>query len=300
MLDRLLRHIGEHGIGAAEGHDRHLGVERGDGGEDIARPVGEIKRKHRAQPQRAADQGDGEEARQRRTNMRRDCRRERGIDRRRRTQILRRRAMAAATGKPLGLDAIAGEADQRRARNDQRKRDAKEKYRDERQRRDGAMRRRLQRPLADAHDRFQHDGEHGGFQPEEQRRDRAQRAECGIDPTENSKRHQSGQHKERAGDDAAADAMQEPADIDRELMRLGARQQHAVVQRVQESLFADPALLLDQDAMHHRDLPGRPAEAKRSDPRPGPRRLGERNRVTRRPLRRSVIAHRPSLRWLVI
>ena len=34
-LDRLLRHVGEHRIGAAEGDDRHLAVEGGDRGEDV-------------------------------------------------------------------------------------------------------------------------------------------------------------------------------------------------------------------------------------------------------------------------
>ena len=69
--------------------------------------------------------------------------------------------------------------------------------------------------------------------------------------------------------------MHQPADIDRKLMRLGPRQQHAVVERVQESRLADPALLLDEDAMHHRDLPGGPAEAQRGDSSPRSRWLRE-------------------------
>jgi hypothetical protein len=40
-----------------------------------------------------------------------------------------------------------------------------------------------------------------------------------------------------------------------------ARQQHAVVERVEEPLLADPLLFLDKDAVHHRDLPGGSAEA---------------------------------------
>jgi hypothetical protein len=46
-----------------------------------------------------------------------------------------------------------------------------------------------------------------------------------------------------------------------ELLRLGARQEHAIVERVEETLFPDPLLLVDQDAMHHRNLSRRAAEA---------------------------------------
>ena len=74
--------------------------------------------------------------------------------------------------------------------------------------------------------------------------------------------------------------MQQPADVHRELLRFRSRQQHAVVQRMQEPALADPALLLDQNAVHHRDLPGRPAEAERGDLRPDPYGLTERDVVT--------------------
>ena len=73
--------------------------------------------------------------------------------------------------------------------------------------------------------------------------------------------------------------MQEPADVDRELLRLGPRQQHAVGQRVEEALLAHPALLLDQDAVHHGDLAGRASEAVEGDARPGAERLAEGNAV---------------------
>jgi hypothetical protein len=44
---------------------------------------------------------------------------------------------------------------------------------------------------------------------------------------------------------------------------------------MEEPGFTDPALLLDEDAMHHGDLPGRAAEAERRDACPDPRRLVE-------------------------
>jgi hypothetical protein len=45
------------------------------------------------------------------------------------------------------------------------------------------------------------------------------------------------------------------------LLRLWAWQEHAVVERVQEAVFVNPAFLIHQDAMHNRDLPGGPTEA---------------------------------------
>ena len=54
----------------------------------------------------------------------------------------------------------------------------------------------------------------------------------------------------------------------RELLRFGAGQQGAVIQRLQEAMLADPFLLFDDDAVHDRDLAGRSAEGKCRDPRP--------------------------------
>jgi hypothetical protein len=55
--------------------------------------------------------------------------------------------------------------------------------------------------------------------------------------------------------------MHHPADVDRELGGLGARQHHAVIERMQEAALGYPALTLDQVLVHDRDLPGRSAEA---------------------------------------
>ncbi len=92
----------------------------------------------------------------------------------------------------------------------------------------------------------------------------------------------AGQNEEHARDQAAGDAMQKPAKISRKLLRLGPRQQHAEVQRLQETRLADPALFLDEEAMHDGDLPGRTAEAGEGDLRPCARRLFEADRMWRR------------------
>ena len=83
------------------------------------------------------------------------------------------------------------------------------------------------------------------------------------------------QHEEPAGDDAAPGAMHEPADVGGQLLRLRARQQHAVVQRVQEPVLRNPAAPLDEFLMHDGNLPGRAAEADEAQLQPEDERLRE-------------------------
>jgi len=71
---------------------------------------------------------------------------------------------------------------------------------------------------------------------------------------------ESGQHEGDSGEDSALHPVQQPPHVDGELLRLGAGQQHAVVQRVQEPPVADPPPALDELLVHDRDLPSRPAE----------------------------------------
>src|SRR5687767_13900828 len=54
--------------------------------------------------------------------------------------------------------------------------------------------------------------------------------------------------------------MHQPADVDGELLRRGAGQQHALLERVEEALLAQPAAALDQLAVHDGYLPGGAAE----------------------------------------
>ena len=88
--------------------------------------------------------------------------------------------------------------------------------------------------------------------------------------------HRARQHEQDAGDQSADRPVQQPAEIDGELLRLRSRQQHAVVERVQEARLVDPALLVDDDPVHQRDLAGGPAEAEQADLQPRPERLAER------------------------
>ena len=90
------------------------------------------------------------------------------------------------------------------------------------------------------------------------------------------------EHHQRAGKDeqdprreSAARAVQQPADVGGELLRLGPRQQHAEIERVQEASLVDPPLLVDQHAVHQRDLARGSAEADAADLEPHPQRLPE-------------------------
>ena len=88
-----------------------------------------------------------------------------------------------------------------------------------------------------------------------------------------------GQDEQRPCREPAADAIEEPPRVDRELLRLRAGQQGAVAQRVQEPPFTDPPLLVDEDAVHDRDLSRRTPERLQRDQEPGAQRLSERHQV---------------------
>jgi hypothetical protein len=49
--------------------------------------------------------------------------------------------------------------------------------------------------------------------------------------------------------------VQQPTDVNRKLLRFGPGEQHAVIERMQESLFTDPPAPVNQFAVHDRNLP---------------------------------------------
>ena len=102
-------------------------------------------------------------------------------------------------------------------------------------------------------------------------------AERYIDRADDGDEQESRQHEQHAGRDAARRAMLQPADIDRQLLRLRSGQQHAEVERMQKTLFRYPASLLDEFAMHDRDLPRRPAETDEAELEPEAQRFRERD-----------------------
>ena len=167
-------------------------------------------------------------------------------------------------------------ADKRRAEDDQRKRQLQEGDGDEGGNRQRDHRPALERPLRNLDQRLEHDGEHRRLQPEQQALHQRHVADQQVDRRQRRDDHGARQHEQQPGDQPAAHAMQQPAGIGRKLHRLGPRQQHAVVQRMQEPRLVEPALFVDEDAVHQRDLAGRPAERQQPDPGEDARRLAER------------------------
>ena len=133
----------------------------------------------------------------------------------------------------------------------------------------------LQRTLRDFDQRLEHDGQHCRFQPEQQTLDERNVAESQIDRRQLRDDHRARQHEKQPGDQPAPHAMQQPAGIGGKLHGFRAGQQHAVVQRMQEARLVEPTLLVDQDAMHQRDLAGGPAERQQADPGENARRFGK-------------------------
>ena len=186
------------------------------------------------------------------------------------------RAMpAAARREGLPAKPPTDEADQPGRENDDRKRNSEGEDGDEGGRGHAGHPATADRAASNPAHGLQHDRQHRGLEPEEQGLDRADIAKSGIEPGQDHDRREAWQHEQRAGDEAALGPVQQPADIGRELLRLRARQKHAVIERVQETRVADPPFLLDEDAVHEGDLTGRPAEAQQRDPRPDPNRLGQ-------------------------
>ena len=133
----------------------------------------------------------------------------------------------------------------------------------------------LQGAGAEAMRRLHDDRDHRRLDGGEGAGHRRQRPERDVDPGQRDEDDERRQDEQAAGDEAAPRAVQQPADVGGELLRLGARQHHAVRERVQEAALADPAPLLDQRAMHDRDLAGGSAEADEPQLEPEPCRLAQ-------------------------
>ena len=142
---------------------------------------------------------------------------------------------------------------------------------------------RVAQPLAaDADHGLHHDRDDRRREAEEQRLDQGGVAVGDVDARQHQQRHDARQDEEDAGDERAPHPVEQPADVRRQLLGLGAGEQRAVGQREEEPLLADPALLLDQRPLHHRDLARRSAEGLQRDGEPCSGRDAQRDHVTRR------------------
>jgi hypothetical protein len=165
------------------------------------------------------------------------------------------------------------------ADDDPRERHGKYRQRHERQHREDHEPAVAQDARPDAPGREGHDGHHRGFHAGEERGDRRHLAVAHVQPRQHHQDHERRQDEQQPRGQPAAHAMQQPAYVGSQLLRLGTGQQHAVVERVQEAAFGDPAPPLHQLLVHDGDLAGGPAEADEAQLQPETKGVGKANYV---------------------
>jgi len=180
---------------------------------------------------------------------------------------------ASESQKALLVGPVPDVPHQRRGYDDQREGDAEDEDRDERRARDRDHDAVLQGPPPDLQDGLHHDRQHCRLEPEEHGRDERDVLESSVQNAQEQDRHESRQHEEPAGEQAAPPSVQHPAPIGGELLRFRSREEHGVVQGVEEAVLAEPALLVHEDSLHHRDLAGWTSEAVRGHADPDAQRL---------------------------
>ena len=145
-------------------------------------------------------------------------------------------------------------------------------------RRDGPQDAVAQGPGADAPGGEDHDGGDRRLDPVEDARHHRHVAIGQIDPGQGDQDAERRQHEQDPGHDAPQGAVHQPADVGRELLGLGSRQDHGVVQGMEEAVLADPTPPLHQIRVHHGDLPRRAAEAHEAELEPVEEGLEQRDR----------------------
>src|SRR5262245_56822698 len=128
----------------------------------------------------------------------------------------------------------------------------------------------LEGASANANDGLYNNCQHRGFETEEQGSDDRYVAPAGINIAEAHDGDDTRDDEQTAGDNAAKRAVLQPANVGGELLRFRTGKQHAVIECMQKALLRDPALFFDEDAVHHRDLPGRSTKAQSRNPQPRP------------------------------
>ena len=237
-LHRVLRHVGEHGVGAAEG-------ERGEHGKEARDLVQDAFRRHESERQERQEPD--------RKPQRDGARRLPGVHLNGNARLVR------------GLH--PREPPRRCSGDDERIRQREKEDRHERRARDQPVLRPGQRPATDAQERLDHDGQHRRLDAQKERRDER---DVAIEQVERGQRDHdrgAGQDEQQPRRQPAPHAVEPPAREGGELHGLRSRQQHAERQRVEKALLRQPRSRLDQLAMHQRDLRRRPAERQDADAR---------------------------------
>src|SRR5215204_1174786 len=127
----------------------------------------------------------------------------------------------------------------------------------------------------DPQDRLYHDGYHHRLDAVKQTRDRRHIRVGYGQVREQPQNEDGGDHEEGAGHDAPQRPVQPPPDVGRDLLRLRTGQEHAEVERPQVLLLGNPPLLLDELAVHDRDLTCGTPEVDEAELYPEPESLPE-------------------------
>src|SRR5439155_25064482 len=115
----------------------------------------------------------------------------------------------------------------------------------------------------------------GGLHPEKDRCNPRDLTVSSIDPTQSPEEKGRGQNKKSSRNNAAPDLVQQPTDVDRKLVGLRPRQQHAKIQSMEESRLTDPFLLLYEFSVQQCNLSRRSTETYKTELKPEPACLRE-------------------------
>ena len=234
-IDNRLRHVGQHRIGPAEGHDRQLAEEEREVGQEGL--SGGPDQQQRRGPERAPDQ--------------------RGAD-----------GVAPIDGclrhKP-GVFMRAQQAPKAGGQDDGRKGQAEREDGKEGEQGEGPALGSVQCLFRHFPERLKHDHDDQRLDPEKRVLNDGQGAPAGIGEGQRRDDQCPRQHEEQPGQQTARDPTQAPSGIGGQLHRLGPGQQHAEAERAKEILLLEVTALVDQFLVHHGDLSGGAAEGQQAD-----------------------------------
>ena len=165
--------------------------------------------------------------------------------------------------------------DKRRSGDDEYKRDPEKIDRAEGRGGKAPQRSAAQGFPTDPEKRRSNDRDHRREQPMKNCHQQGQMPARHIQPAETEQDQRGGQHEQPPRHHPAAPAMQPPAEIGRELLRLRPRQQHAEIQRMEEMALRNPLPPLYQLPVHDRDLPRRTTETDQPELEPIAERCAE-------------------------
>ena len=101
---------------------------------------------------------------------------------------------------------------------------------------------------------MRNDGEHGSLDAKKQTINQTDTCSQDVEQAEAQHQHGAGHNEQYARNQAAAYAVQIPADVGCKLLRLWPRQQHAQVKGADKTSLINPFALIHRQRVHHGDL----------------------------------------------